>query len=141
MGSSSHIPARLRLTDEPPLSPHSSSTSNARLTPDSDSHDSDLDIGDAGSESYELQSRSEREKGTNEHDEDDEDDIDEEEGQYHDRGTRRASVSTTRSYQLYTPDEEHVVVRKFDRKLVSFVTLLYMLSFLDRSSTYRLVLN
>lgn len=131
MAFSSHVPVRLRLADEPPPSPHSSSTSNARLTPDSDSYDSDLDI---GTESYELQERGEREKGGVGHDEDDEEDIDRDEGEYHDRGTRRASVSTTRSYQLYTPDEERAVVRKFDRKLVSFVTLLYMLSFLDRSS-------
>lgn len=48
------------------------------------------------------------------------------------------SVSTTtsgKSFQLrYTPDEERAVVKKFDRKLVLFVALLYMLSFLDRSS-------
>ena len=34
----------------------------------------------------------------------------------------------------YTAEEEADVVRKFDRKLVLFVALLYMLSFLDRSS-------
>lgn len=49
-------------------------------------------------------------------------------------GRRRGSLSTIQSYQLYTPDEERAVVRKFDRKLVVFVALLYMLSFLDRSS-------
>lgn len=48
---------------------------------------------------------------------------------------RRLSAETTRSYQLYTPDEERAVVRKFDRRLVAFVAFLYMLSFLDRSST------
>lgn len=47
---------------------------------------------------------------------------------------RRGSASTTLSFQLYTPDEEQAVVRKFDRRLVLFVALLYMLSFLDRSS-------
>ena len=55
---------------------------------------------------------------------------------YRDNGRRRASVSTVQSYQLYTPDEERAVVRKFDRKLVVFVALLYMLSFLDRSSLF-----
>jgi hypothetical protein len=50
-------------------------------------------------------------------------------------GGRRSSVSTVHSYQLYTPDEERTVVRKFDRRLVLFVALLYMLSFLDRSSS------
>lgn len=35
---------------------------------------------------------------------------------------------------VYTAEEERTVVRKFDRRLVLFVALLYMLSFLDRSS-------
>ncbi|KAK3390548.1 major facilitator superfamily domain-containing protein [Podospora didyma] len=43
-------------------------------------------------------------------------------------------MSTTASFQLYTPDEEQAVVRKFDRKLVVFVAFLYMLSFVDRSN-------
>lgn len=34
----------------------------------------------------------------------------------------------------YTAEEERGVVRKFDRRLVLFVALLYLLSFLDRSS-------
>ena len=52
---------------------------------------------------------------------------------YVERG-RRGSASTTHSFSLYTPDEERVVVKKFDRNLVVFVACLYMLSFLDRSS-------
>ncbi len=36
----------------------------------------------------------------------------------------------------YTPDEERAVVRKLDRRLVLFVTILYMLTFLDRSSKH-----
>jgi hypothetical protein len=51
---------------------------------------------------------------------------------------RTGSPSTVASFQLYTPDEENSVRRKFDRKLVVFVALLYMLSFLDRSSTLEL---
>lgn len=50
---------------------------------------------------------------------------------------RRASASTVQSFMLYTPDEERSVIRKFDKKIVLFVALLYMLSFLDRSSTRR----
>jgi len=50
------------------------------------------------------------------------------------RTGRGGSASTAASFQLYTPDEEKAVVRKFDRRLVVFVALLYMLSFLDRSS-------
>lgn len=35
----------------------------------------------------------------------------------------------------YTAEEERIVVKKFDRRLVLFMALLYMLSFLDRSSS------
>jgi hypothetical protein len=122
-----------RASDEMPraeLSPNSSSTSNARLTPDSDSDDSDLEIGEGElGESFKLQSRSRYVEKEAEAGEDD--DADEE---YNDGGPRRGSASTVHSFQLYTPDEERAVVRKFDRKLVLFVALLYMLSFLDRSS-------
>lgn len=47
---------------------------------------------------------------------------------------RRQSDSTVQSFTLYTPDEEKAIMKKFDRRLVLFVALLYMLSFLDRSS-------
>jgi hypothetical protein len=47
---------------------------------------------------------------------------------------RRASIESAQSYELYTPDEDRAVLRKLDRKLVSFMALLYCLSFLDRSS-------
>lgn len=53
------------------------------------------------------------------------------------RRRRRGSASTAASYKLYTPDEEAAVRRKFDRKLVLFVSLLYLLSFVDRSSAFR----
>lgn len=111
----------------PELSPESSATT--RLTPDSDSDESDLEMGELG-ESFKLQRREKREVGGPF---EDEDEMDEE--KYADAPRRRASVSTVQSYQLYTPDEEQAVVRKFDKRLVLFVALLYMLSFLDRSST------
>lgn len=50
--------------------------------------------------------------------------------------SRKASALTLQSFMLYTPDEERSVIKKFDRRLVLFVALLYMLSFLDRSSTF-----
>ena len=53
----------------------------------------------------------------------------------------RVSVSTLQSFMLYTPDEEKSVVRKFDCRLVLFVALLYMLSFLDRSSMFLYLFN
>jgi hypothetical protein len=120
-----------------------SSLSPARLTPDSDSEDSDLDVGGLGElgESFQMQRR-QRGLGkaggvdlenNSEDDEDDDDNI-----TYKSRA-RRGSMSTVQSFQLYTPDEEHAIVKKFDRKLVSFVAVLYLLSFLDRSSKSRLL--
>ena len=50
--------------------------------------------------------------------------------------SRRASASTLQSFMLYNPDEERSVIRKFDCRLVLFVALLYMLSFLNRSSMF-----
>jgi hypothetical protein len=47
---------------------------------------------------------------------------------------RRTSLESAQSYELYTPDEDRAVLKKLDRRLVSFMALLYMLSFLDRSS-------
>lgn len=126
------------------LSPDSSSTSNARLTPSLDSEDSDLEM-DELRESFRLQRRvKDVEKGGDlDQDEDGDKDAAEDEVQglnegYRDSAPRRrgGSASTVQSYQLYTPDEERAVVRKFDRKLVLFVALLYMLSFLDRSSSF-----
>ncbi|TVY87273.1 putative ABC transporter ATP-binding protein, partial [Lachnellula willkommii] len=112
----------------------SSSPSNARLTPDADSDDSDLEMSELG-ESYKLQRRSSDPEKVWDAEGGEDDDVGEEEEYEDDSGQRRrASVSTAQSYQLYTPDEEWAVVRKFDRKLVLFVALLYMLSFLDRSN-------
>lgn len=48
--------------------------------------------------------------------------------------SRQPSVSSTKSYELYTPDEDRKVLGKLDRRLVGFMALLYCLSFLDRSS-------
>jgi hypothetical protein len=107
-----------------PSAPSSnSSSSNAGLTPDSES-DSDLEMEEYG-ESYKMRSRGE--SGA-------EEDEDGDEGKKY-RRRRGTSMSTVQSFQLYTPDEERAVVKKFDRKLVLFVALLYMLSFLDRSSS------
>ena len=53
-----------------------------------------------------------------------------------DKPARRRSDATEHSFMLYTPDEEQSVIHKFDRRLVLFIALLYMLSFLDRSSRH-----
>jgi hypothetical protein len=42
--------------------------------------------------------------------------------------------SSVQSFELYTPDEEKALLRKLDTRLVLFLALLYMLSFLDRGS-------
>lgn len=122
-------------TNMPAEESQSSSSPTTRLTPNSasDGSESDLELGQSRGESYKLQSLSmeDGEKAGSQ----EEDDFEEDDGEER-YGRRRASVSTVQSYQLYTPDEERAVVHKFDRKLVLFVALLYMLSFLDRSSSY-----
>ncbi|KAK2624529.1 hypothetical protein QTJ16_006479 [Diplocarpon rosae] len=117
-------------SEDAALSPGSSTMT--KLTPDSESMDSELDSDTGEGESYSLQRR-ERDAEKGGLGEEGEDDGGEDEEEY-EADRRRASISTTHSYQLYTPDEERAVVRKFDRKLVGFVALLYMLSFLDRSN-------
>lgn len=51
----------------------------------------------------------------------------------HERGLEEAEEREGKR-PAYTRDEERGVVRKLDRRLVLFMALLYMLSFLDRSS-------
>ncbi len=56
-----------------------------------------------------------------------------EESDEEENNTRSMSRVTSLS-KSYTAEEEKAIIRKFDRRLVLFVALLYMLSFLDRSS-------
>jgi phosphatidylinositol 3,5-bisphosphate 5-phosphatase len=49
---------------------------------------------------------------------------------------QRAPIDSVQNYELYTPDEDRAVRKKLDRKLVGFMALLYLLSFLDRSSEH-----
>ena len=56
-------------------------------------------------------------------------------GEDHELLERR--TTTTRS-QKYTRAEEEAVVKKFDKKLVLFLAVLYLVSFLDRSSEFSL---
>ncbi|KAI9830616.1 MAG: hypothetical protein M1819_005426 [Sarea resinae] len=44
------------------------------------------------------------------------------------------TINTASSMGLYTPDEERAVLWKLDRRVVLFISMLYMLSFLDRSN-------
>ncbi|KAI1083387.1 major facilitator superfamily transporter [Whalleya microplaca] len=132
------------LSHRDPSQSDSSTQTGAALTPqsDTDSYDgegfdrhrplevSDLAFGSEADETFELQDRS---KGNADRHANDE----EHDGAYRDHRQscrmRRPSDSTIASFQLYTPDEERAVVRKFDRRLVLFLSLCYMLSFLDRS--------
>ncbi len=129
--------------DSDTMASTSSSTSHTvQLTPEEDSLDSDIELHHRNPRSFEMEERDPEKAHTglleNEGDHEDEEDEDEEDDHYL-GSRRRGSVSTTQSFQLYTPDEERAVVRKFDRHLVLFVALLYMLSFLDRSSTYHTI--
>jgi hypothetical protein len=102
-----------------------------RLTPDTGSEDEYEDDDDVEGE------------GEEEKDDEDEDGLlgrvkgkaDAEEARSSDERLLRRR-RRRRQRQLYTPEEEQAVVRKFDRKLVVFVALLYLLSFLDRSSMF-----
>lgn len=47
---------------------------------------------------------------------------------------RSSQSAVPRRSAFWTSDEERVVVKKFDRRLVLFLALLYLLSFLDRSN-------
>lgn len=111
----------------------SSGSQTTRLTPEPDSDDSDLglkedELGNSVKLRPQDPEKVRRASLTAESDHDGND--------YELQSSRRGSASTMQSYQLYTPDEERAVIRKFDRRLVLIVALLYMLSFLDRSSMY-----
>ncbi|XPS99730.1 hypothetical protein M3J09_008900 [Ascochyta lentis] len=75
--------------------------------------------------SYELQPISHSTPASPLNDNDDDDEL---------HNARRLSFDSVQSYELYTPDEDRTVLRKLDRKLVSFMALLYCLSFLDRTN-------
>lgn len=75
-------------------------------------------------------------------DDEDEDEDEEEKRQFLPGGGGEAAVRAAHEdYELYTPDEERAVLRRLDRRLVLFMGLLYMLSFLDRSSMCGLSLS
>lgn len=128
--------------ERPPGSAGSNESSTAtRLTPDSDSEDEGdlndleaeegLELKELGKDGHRArQQRRDTGAGAENEDEDSEDDG-EDTGLQTRRSTRRSSVA---SFELYTPDEERKVRRKLDTRLVLFVALLYLLSFLDRSN-------
>lgn len=118
-------------SDKRDNAPSRSTGTGTYLTPGSegDSEDDSYSIIAASENDTELQHRDVENRTQFEDEEEDEEDGVPLRG----RG-RKGSASTIQSFMLYTPDEERAVIRKFDRRLVSLVSLLYMLSFLDRSS-------
>ena len=129
--------------EERPPGSAGSGESSTRMTPESDSEDEhDLDdleetggyeLQDLGKERHKApRTGSSKEQATAGADEDDESDYEEEDGALRGRGSSRAT--SVASFELYTPDEERRVRRKLDTRLVLFVALLYLLSFLDRSN-------
>ena len=95
---------------------------------ESDGWISDLDHANEGAsgDTYELEKIERISQRSPDSDDDGDDEIR--------KPRRRRSDGTEQSFVLYTPDEEQAVIKKFDRRLVLFIALLYMLSFLDRSS-------
>jgi hypothetical protein len=110
----------------------SSPESARRFTPSPHADESDDDeqlefLNHGIEESYPLRPLRSHEKSL----EDQGDDVDHEGGTFLGRDRRTSSVQ---SFQLYTPDEERSVLRKLDRRVVGLMAVLYLLSFLDRSS-------
>jgi hypothetical protein len=60
----------------------------------------------------------------------------ENDGDYNTRGETEGKLQRSGLGPRYTLEEESEVVRRFDRRLVPFLALLYLLSFLDRSSMF-----
>lgn len=54
---------------------------------------------------------------------------------------RALSTASAQTFELYTPDEERAVLRKLDTHVVLFMSFLYLLSFLDRSSKLNISLG
>lgn len=116
-----------------PSSASSSTSSNPRFTPIS--YGSDEEIPESGpSKSHILPLRVQ----TNFQDHPDAgdplSDI-ENESRYNESEELEGKLPNVGPAPEYTPEEEEQVVRRFDRRLVPFLALLYLLSFLDRSST------
>ena len=109
-----------------------------QATPESRADDSDIEsivelrTGEHNLELPELRKlRNSSEKRSQHRDEGHEDSFsDDDSEKEHIRPMRRVG---SRSKE-YSNEEEKVIVRKFDRRLTLFIALLYMLSFLDRSS-------
>lgn len=106
-----------------------------QVTPESDADDSDVESVSAlrgGGDAAELHKiRNSSEKHTYRRGRDLEESSSEEDSEKEDVGRVRRVGSRSKEY---TDEEEKAIVRKLDIRLTLFIALLYMLSFLDRSS-------
>jgi hypothetical protein len=117
-------------SSSPPRTPAPTKT-----TPESDADDSDFESVSAlrgGGHTFELRKiRNSSEKGSHHGSFDQEEASSEDDSEKEDVRPMRRVGSRSKEY---THAEEQAIVRKFDRRLTLFIALLYMLSFLDRSS-------
>lgn len=142
MSSAKYGPVTTQEDGRPPGS-SGSNGSSTHLTPDSDSEEeNDLDDLEAeeGLELTELSSHGRKQLRGVSHirdadaiaEQDEDDELDQKRTGAQKRRRRRGD--SVASFELYTPDEERRVRRKLDTRLVLFVALLYLFSFLDRSN-------
>ncbi|KAK3721072.1 hypothetical protein LTR37_003362 [Vermiconidia calcicola] len=131
--------------EEPPpgSSGSNESSTGTRLTPESLSDDDNdledleaeegLELKELGKDGQHIRHhRSPVNQATAGGDEEEDSDDEDDDGALQGRKSRRRDSAA--SFELYTPDEERKVRRKLDTRLVLFVALLYLLSFLDRSN-------
>lgn len=126
--------------DDRPATSIGSDETSTHLTPDSDSED-DFALGELEvEEGYELRPLNKDGQSAAGAQESEDEDAQDEDEYIKNEGSNAASKRSrkrrpsTASFELYTPDEERRVLRKLDTRLVLFVALLYLLSFLDRSN-------
>ena len=117
------------------------SSSVGQMTPDTGSG-SDKITSDIGgledlNQTFELKPISQPLSSTSQYAEPYNEDFEGDRGSLEEKHEQKYGSRRKDSFMLYTPDEERAVIRRLDIRLVLFVALLYMLSFLDRSSMHR----
>ncbi|MCJ1403690.1 hypothetical protein MMC11_006913 [Xylographa trunciseda] len=135
----SHNLNRQRQSPAPQYSPQSDGASYAEpLTPNSASgsdHEMDSISGHEDLErTFELKTIAPLQQHFNSQDHSTIDGDIEHRSSFEEEAAMRQGHGRKESFMLYTPDEEHNVLKKLDKRLVLFVAILYMLSFLDRSN-------
>jgi len=120
------------MMDRLATSPSDESATSTRLTPESDSdNDTRTPLGLSGVDNnYPLQQFNRRENARLTAVEVGD------EGEEKQSFLRPAASHDVEHASQFSHAEESAVLRKLDRRLVSFMALLYMLSFLDRSSMF-----